>query len=181
MSDDLSSLIEEFPKAPLGEIDPSTIQGNLDTTLERILVLAGYNESDIQYGVEVDIKEDAYEPPDLEIESPLRIPIYISSSEDSSPYIVGSGDRSMVKSPFHGNSDYFLYQSMIVFHETSGAEITLFLTPFDLLVYDGGGSAFHAEASGPIEYYPLHDQEFSVQSGREMIGDLQPPDELVQS
>lgn len=179
MPPNLARLIDEFPLAPPGETDPSTIRRDLDQCLHRLLEILGYQKSVIQRDVSLDIPDSIEQPTDVEFRSPLQIPLYVAEDQQSSPYLVGKGYRWMAPSPFRPSGSHGLYEAMRVHHQTAEPEVTVFLTPFDLLIYDGTGSLFQPDAPTPIEYYSLHKAGPETDYSRELKKLLRPPDILA--
>lgn len=179
MPPDLARLIDEFPLAPPGETDPSTIRRDLDQCLQQLLEIVGYPKSVLHHDVALDIPDSIEELTDVEFRSPLHSPLYVAEDQQSSPYLVGKGYRWMAPSPFRGSGSHGLYEAMRVHHETAEPEMTVFLTPFDLLIYDGTGSLFQADAPNPMEHYSLHEAEPETDYCREMKEFLRPPERLA--
>lgn len=176
MTDTISSFVEEFPLVPVDAYDPEVF---VDPYLVRLLRIIGYDDSVIHRNVKIDVGDDVYEPTDLGPANSITYSVYVAEDPDSSPHLVGWGDDSIYPLSEGERGGHATYEALREAHETAKPNLTLLLTPYDLLVYDGSGSLFHGAAHAPIEYYSLHESDFDQETEQKLIDELEPPSDLI--
>lgn len=173
MVDELLRFAHQFPVV---EYDPNRLeppQVDLKPYLMELFEISGYDDADVHRGVEKEIPEDAYEPTDLDYRDTIQYPAYISSDGDESAHIVGY--ESITIHPLSEfDLDHADYERMRLSHEVAGAEITVCLTPYDLLVYEGRPLFAGDPPEHPIVSYPLH-KKLDQNYAEELLADLEPP------
>lgn len=176
MADEILEFADQFPVVEYDPERPEPPQVSLIPLLIELLEIAGYAEGQIHQNVEKEIPDDAYEPSDVKYTESLTFSAYIAEDRDASAHIVGYEDP--VIPPLSGDGlDHADYERMRVRHEVADAEITLGLTPYDLLIYDGMPLYAGNSPEPPITTYPLH-EGFDSELARDLQEDLEPPSDL---
>jgi hypothetical protein len=173
MSECLSSIAEDFPLIEPDNINPNEIDGSLNDYLIKILKSIGYDEKYIFQDIEVDTPPHTYEPTDVTLREPLNIPVYVATSPDSLPHIVGGWKSVLDSAPVGSPDGHILYELMRVNYEVVEPEYTVILTPFDVYLY-------RQTSVNPIkeenEYYSLHDWDSELEN--RLTDKLSPPEYL---
>lgn len=176
MIDEIIKFSEQFP---IVEYDPNRLeppQVNLMPHLLELFEIVGYNNKNIHENVNKNIPEDAYEPTDIDYLDTIQYPIYISDNVDESAHIVAY--ESIINPPLSElNLNHADYEQMRVHHEAANADLTICLTPYDLLLYEGQPLFAGQSAEAPITSYPLHEGLKSV-NAKSLLDDLESPAHL---
>lgn len=173
MSDKIREFADQFPVA---EYDPDRCQPpqiGLTSYITELLEIAGYTEPQIHRGVEKKIPDDAYKPTDIEYTDTMTFPVYVAEDSDSSAHMVGYEDTVLPPLSEHGLSQAD-YEKMRIHHEVADADITVCLTPFDLLLCDGLPLYAGDSPEPPITSYPLHEY-FDSDLSEDLQSELEPP------
>lgn len=156
MHDQILEFANQFP---IVEYNPDRLeppQVNLVPYLIELFEIAGYSEAEIQQSVEIEVPDDAYEPTDMDHTGSITFPVYVSEVGEESAYMVGY-EQPIIPPLSERGLDHVDYEQMRLHHDVSGADITLCLTPFDLLVYEGRPLFAGDPPEPPITSYPLHE------------------------
>jgi len=176
MVDGLRRFADRFP---IVEYDPNRLeppQVDLKPHLLELFEILGYDDMHIHRGVEKKIPEDAYEPTDINYNDTIQHPIYISNNVDKSAHIVGF-ENITIPPLADFDLDHTDYEEMRLYYEVADTDITICLTPFDLLVYEGGPLFAGESPEPPIVSYPLH-EDLAQNDAEELLTDLEPPADL---
>jgi hypothetical protein len=176
MVDELLRFADQFPIVEHDPNRPEPPQIDIKPYLLELLEISGYDDAHLHQGVEIETTEDAYEPTDIDYRGTIRYPVYISNNAGESAHIVGYGDMT-IPPLADFDLDHASYEKMRLYHEVADAEITICLTPYDLLVYSGRPLFAGESPEPPIVSYPLH-EGLDRNNAEELSADLEPPADL---
>lgn len=175
----VSRILEFADQFPVVAYDPDRLeppQVDLISYLVELFEILGYSEAHIHHAVEREIPEDAFEPADIEFRGSLTYPVYIAEDADASAHLVGYEAPIIPPLSEHG-LDHADYERMRVYHEVADAEVTVCLTPFDLLVYEGRPLYAGNPPVPPVTSYPLW-EDFDSELANDLQSELGPPPHL---